>query len=90
MVTFDMDEEEKEHEIDMKTREITDIFRNTESLLKNLNLADSGGSNQADTVAKSNMQKAMAKKLNGLAQSFRRSQKVRFSTIYHFKLYIFQ
>ena len=80
MVNFKTDEIQQEQEIDFKTREITEIFRKSESLLKvfgkqgnNLKISAS------EQTVRQNRQRSLAKKLQGLSMSFRSTQKVRYS-----------
>ena len=80
MVNFKTDEIQLEQEIDFKTREITEIFRKSESLLKvfgkqgnNLKISAS------EQTVRQNRQRSLAKKLQGLSMSFRSTQKVRYS-----------
>lgn len=74
MVNFESDEIKQEREIDIVTQEITEIFRNVEGALKSF----AGGQNlsEADLRVQQNIQRSMAKKLQGLSMSFRTSQKV--------------
>lgn len=78
MVNFETDETQQEREIDSKTGEITDLFRNAESLLKKF--GDDGKKNkisQSEQKVRTNRQRSLAKKLQGLSMSFRSTQKVR-------------
>jgi len=74
MVNFESDEKEQERDIDRTTQEITEIFRNAEGLLKKIG-DHIPGSSDAELVIRKNMQRSMAKKLQGLSMSFRSTQK---------------
>lgn len=77
MVTFDTDDEEKEKEINAKTREITNLFRDAELMLKKFSSEERlQALEPADVKVRQNIQRAVAKRLQGLSMSFRRSQKV--------------
>jgi hypothetical protein len=81
MVNFETDEAQQEREIDMKTREITDLFHHAEGLLRvfDKRRQDARISKSEATVI-TNMQRSQAKKLQGLNMSFKSAQKV--STYY--------
>jgi hypothetical protein len=82
MVNFETDEIVQEREIDILTHEITDIFRHAETILKKFgNQGDEGKISQQELTVRANMQRSMAKKLQGLSMSFRASQKVFFFVI---------
>ena len=77
LVNFESDEIKQEREIDMVTQEITEIFRHSESILKLFsNQADEYTINSSERTIRNNLQRTMAKKLQGLSGSFRTSQKV--------------
>ena len=80
MVNFKTVEIQLEQEIDIKTREITEIFRKSESLLK---VFGKQGNNlkisATEQTVRQNRQRSLAKKLQGLSMSFRSTQKVRYS-----------
>ena len=80
MVNFKTVEIQQEREIDIKTREITEIFRKSEYLLK---VFGRQGNNLKISVTektvRQNRQRSLAKKLQGLSMSFRSTQKVRCS-----------
>ena len=80
MDNFETDEIQQEQRIDYKTREITEIFRQSESLLK---VFGSQGSkikiSASEQKVRQNRQRSLAKKLQGLSMSFRSTQKVRHS-----------
>ena len=77
MVNFETDEIVQEREIDILTHEITDIFRHAETILKKFgNQGDEGKISQQELTVRANMQRSLAKKLQGLSMSFRASQKV--------------
>mmetsp|Transcript_33634 Transcript_33634/g.34262 ORF Transcript_33634/g.34262 Transcript_33634/m.34262 type:complete len:311 (+) Transcript_33634:76-1008(+) len=74
MVNFETDETKQEKDIEIMTQEITDIFRETETILKGLN-RHVDGSTEAERIVRNNIQRSMAKKLQGLSMSFRTTQK---------------
>jgi ERCC4-type nuclease len=77
MVNFETDESVQEREIDIVTQDITDIFRHAEGLLKRFgSQGDEANISQQELTVRSNMQRSMAKKLQGLSANFRTSQKV--------------
>lgn len=75
MVNFDTDEEEKEYQINMKTKEITDKFHHAEMLLKKFSKDDGTLAQASEIKVKTNIQRSIAKRLQSLSMSFRRSQK---------------
>lgn len=76
MVNFEVDEEQQEHEIDMKTMEITELFRHSEGLLKKFSKqGDENEISDSERVVRRNMQSQVAKKLQGLSMHFRTTQK---------------
>ena len=77
MVNFETDEAQQDREIDMKTREITDLFHHAEGLLRvfDKQRKDTKISKSEATVI-TNMQRSQAKKLQGLNMSFKSAQKV--------------
>lgn len=76
MVTFDADESVQEREIDILTSQITDVFRHAENLLKKFGKqGDEKTISQEEKVVRMNLQRSMAKKLQGLSTAFRTSQK---------------
>ena len=76
MVDFQTDESEQEREIDAMTRDVTTIFRHAEGLLKRFGKqGDESKISQSEKVVRNNMQRSIAKKLQGLSGSFRQSQK---------------
>lgn len=74
-VDFETDETQQEREIDAKTREITDIFRHAENLLKRFSNTSNQSFTADELTVRGNIQKSMAKKLQGLSMSFRSTQK---------------
>jgi hypothetical protein len=77
MVNFDSDEVMQEREIDGKTQEITGLFHHAESLLNKFGKqGDEKTISVAERTVRGNMQRSIAKKLQGLSMSFRSSQKV--------------
>jgi hypothetical protein len=67
----------QEREIDIVTQEITGIFHHAENLLKQIGkLGDEAKISQAERAVRQNMQRSVAKKLQGLSSTFRQSQKV--------------
>ena len=75
MVNFESDETQQEREIDIKTREITELFHHAEGILKRFGKQSENASASEQTV-RNNMQRSLAKKLQGLSMTFRTSQKV--------------
>jgi syntaxin 16 len=76
MVNFESDENAQEREIDYKTQEVTEIFRHAESLLKKFSRTDTTETiPAAELTVRTNIQRSIAKKLQGLSMSFRSSQK---------------
>eukprot|EP01036_Dinobryon_divergens_P030635 gene30635-39908_t len=76
MVNFEDDEAQQERDIDAKTREITEVFHHAEGILKVFGQkADDKSLSGAERSLRKNMQTQMAKKLQGLSISFRKSQK---------------
>ena len=75
MVNFESDETKQEREIDTKTREITELFHHAEGILKKFGKQSDNSSISEQTV-RNNMQRSLAKKLQGLSMTFRTSQKV--------------
>jgi syntaxin 16 len=59
-------------DIDYLTQEITAMFREAETILKRLPSEGAGGT---DSLVTRNIQKSMAKRIQTLSMSFRRSQK---------------
>jgi hypothetical protein len=77
MVNFESDEARQERDIDIKTREITDLFHHAENVLKRFaKQSEDPSITEADRTVRKNMQMSMAKKIQGLSMSFRSSQKV--------------
>mmetsp|Transcript_15906 Transcript_15906/g.16653 ORF Transcript_15906/g.16653 Transcript_15906/m.16653 type:complete len:306 (-) Transcript_15906:188-1105(-) len=76
MVNFETDETLQEREIDLLTQEITEIFRHAENILKKFgNQGDESKISQQELTVRSNMQRSLAKKLQGLSMTFRSNQK---------------
>lgn len=77
MVNFESDEAQQEREIDHKTREITELFRHANGLLSTFKLeGEAVGISIAEKTVRTNMQRSLAKKLQGLSMSFKSTQKV--------------
>jgi hypothetical protein len=77
MVNFDTDESVQEREIDILTSQVTDIFRHAEGILKKFGRqGDEASISAQEKVVRTNLQRSMAKKLQGLSTAFRTSQKV--------------
>lgn len=78
MVNFETDETLQEREIDLLTQEITEIFRHAENILKKFgNQGDESKISQQELTVRANMQRSLAKKLQGLSMTFRSNQKVK-------------
>ena len=76
MVNFETNEEAQEREIDIATQEITELFRHAESVLKKFGKqGDEHEASQQELTVRNNMQRSLAKKLQGLSMQFRTSQK---------------
>jgi len=76
MVNFESDEAQQEREIDYKTQEITNLFRNAERILQKFSRADkSSAIPPSELTVRTNIQRSIAKKLQGLSMSFRSTQK---------------
>jgi hypothetical protein len=77
MVNFETDEVQQEREIDLKTREVTEVFHHAEGLLKRFGKqGDESRISASEQTVRNNMQHSLAKKLQGLSMTFRTSQKV--------------
>ena len=77
MVNFESDETKQERDIDVLTQEITGYFRHAETLLSKFGKEATGPEiTVSEQTIRSNMQRSMAKKLQGLSSSFRAGQKV--------------
>jgi len=74
MVNFETDESVQEREIDIKTQEITEVFRSAEGHLKKFSKQGEGAT-ATEAAVRGNVQKSVAKRLQGLSMSFRSSQK---------------
>ena len=70
MVNFEADEAQQEHEIDLKTQEITDHFRHAEGLLKRFSKQDERDIPSAELTVRTNIQRSIAKRLQGLNSAF--------------------
>ena len=78
MVTFESDEAQQEREIDYKTREITELFRHANGLLNTFKQeGEAAGISVPEKTVRTDMQRSLAKKLQGLSISFKSIQKVR-------------
>jgi syntaxin 16 len=76
MVNFESDESAQEREIDIMTQEITDIFRHAESVLKKFSRTDPSETiPAAELTVRTNIQRSIAKRLQGLSTTFRGTQK---------------
>mmetsp|Transcript_18260 Transcript_18260/g.18329 ORF Transcript_18260/g.18329 Transcript_18260/m.18329 type:complete len:314 (+) Transcript_18260:266-1207(+) len=79
MVNFESDESKQEREIDLVTQEITELFRHAESILKEFSVSSdesiSVTISASEGTMRNNMQRSMARKLQGLSGAFRSSQK---------------
>ena len=75
-VSFDMNEEDQEREINQKTLEITEVFRKAESHLKRFSgQGDERDISASERTVRRNMQSQAARSLQGLSLKFRTSQK---------------
>lgn len=76
MVNFESDEQKQEQEINLITQDITALFRNAEGMLKHFTTGpDDSLVSVSERTIRTNIQRNMAKKLQGLSFSFRASQK---------------
>ncbi|CAM9509138.1 unnamed protein product [Chrysoparadoxa australica] len=78
MVVFDGSEDHKEREIEAATRDITNLFRGAEGELQGIMNGEESGLGQggkAEDKVRENIQRATARKLQGLSLAFRNSQK---------------
>jgi len=76
LVNFKTDETQQEREIDMKTQEITEVFRHAEGLLKKFSRqGDEESISASERTVRKNMQSSIAKKIQALSMSFRATQK---------------
>lgn len=76
MVNFEADEAQQEHQIESCTNDITQIFRETEAILKRFgNEAKDPSLSISEKTVRQNLCRSMAKKLQGLTATFRSSQK---------------
>ena len=77
MVNFETDEIQQERDIDIKRKEVTEIFHHAEGLLKRFGKqGDEMKISASEQTVRNNMQHSLAKKLQGLSMTFRTSQKV--------------
>ncbi len=87
MVNFETDELQQERDIDLKTREITEVFHHAEGVLKRFGKdSERKDIEDAERRVRRNMQMSIAKKLQGLSMTFRSTQKVRHCHIITAKL----
>lgn len=76
VVSFNVDEAVQEREINMKTGEITEVFRRAERLLKEFSkLGDERNISSEERTIRRNMQSQAAKTLQSMSMKFRNSQK---------------
>eukprot|EP01041_Mallomonas_annulata_P000099 gene99-139_t len=76
LVNFESDETTQEREIDIVTQDITELFRDAEGILKQFGAQPNDQDiSTSDKTVRGNMQRSMAKKLQGLSFNFRSSQK---------------
>ena len=76
MVNFEADESQQERDIDIKTQEITELFRHAETLLKKFKKqGEDENISTSERAVRKNMQSSVAKKLQGLSMAFRSTQK---------------
>lgn len=77
MVNFEANEDEQERQINFKTGDVTELFRQTESILKKIGRqGDEHLISDGERTVRKNMQSQLAKKLQGLSMTFRTSQKM--------------
>jgi syntaxin 16 len=75
-VSFDMNEEDQEREINQKTLEITDVFRKAEGYLKKFgNQGDEREISASERTVRRNIQSSNARELQELSLKFRSTQK---------------
>ncbi len=75
-VSFDMNEDDQEREINQKTLEITEVFRKAESYLKKFSSqGDERNISASERTVRRNMQSQSARSLQELSLKFRGSQK---------------
>ena len=77
MANFDTDDAQQDREIDMKTREITELFHHAEGLLQVFDKQRKDPNiSQSEAAVITNMLRSQTKKLQGLKMSFKSTQKV--------------
>lgn len=77
LVNFESDENLQERDIDIKTQEITLLFHQVEGLVKKFkSSSDDANASDADIKSRENIQKSVAKRVQGLSLSFRQTQQV--------------
>ena len=77
MVNFETEESKHEREVDTKTREITLLFKDAENLLNLFKKeSDIKGASGPEKTIRTNVQRSLVKKLQGLNMAFRSTQKV--------------
>ena len=77
MANFDTDEVQQDREIDMKTREITELFHHAEGLLQVFDKQRKDPKiSQSEAAVITNMLRSQTKKLQGLKMSFKSTLKV--------------
>lgn len=76
MVNFESDEAEQERRIETTTAAITQIFRHAEQILKKFGSSNNSAISKSELAVRTNLQRNLAKKLQGLSVAFRTSQKV--------------
>ena len=89
MVNFESDEAEQERRIETTTAAITQIFRHAEQILKKFGSTNNSAISKAELSVRTNLQRNLAKKLQGLSLSFRTSQKVMYVYVYMYVLIMY-
>jgi syntaxin 16 len=74
-VNFDGEEAAQEEEISRQTVSTTEVFRHAEGLLKQFSRLGGSDMSLSETTVRNNMQRSIAKKLQGLSAAFRASQR---------------
>ncbi|KAF0745779.1 hypothetical protein Ae201684P_011563 [Aphanomyces euteiches] len=81
MVRFDESEAQHDHDIDMATREILTLFRQSENALNKISSGSSSKTSVADRQIRMNIQRSLASKLQEMSSRFRRTQREFMNTL---------